>query len=237
MIEDKRSQFKVFELKDPSKTRKIVGSMESVMRLDINSIFHADLDLDVLYELAYGYHNASEDWDRGYVVNCGVHHGGSLCVMGEAVRRNRSVLKPVIGIDPYLNTAIEGKEGSSKELWDIAYRTSRENIHHFGLEYFVCPVIFGAAAFFDVAKFRSRVILIDTSHIYEETKKEIEMLMPSLIDGGWVVFDDYFPRHSDVMIAVNEFIDTQQTWDLDLYSIQFSDMGYSPMILMQARKK
>ena len=97
-MEDRRNQFQEFVLKEPDQTRRIVDSMYNVMKIDSDSIWHSHADLYAYYELAAGMHDVSEN--SGYVIHCGIHRGGSLCIMAEAVK-TKGLDRPVIGIDPF----------------------------------------------------------------------------------------------------------------------------------------
>ena len=229
--EDRRDRFVQFELKHPEETRQAVQSVESVVRTDEeHSIYHDWIELCILYELACGFHDAPDV--SGYIVHCGIHRGGSLCVMALGTF-NSLTTTPVIGIDPYdtrrTHNGIEDFSG-------VAYRILRENIHVLKLIDFVCPIIFDDVKLFDFFKVPIRIAFIDSLHEYDHTKREIELLLPNLVDNGWFVFDDYLPEPNGIMDAVNEFIDSNTEFEFNLYCYQYPDMKYSSMVFIQVRR-
>ena len=226
MMDDRRNSFPEFELKAPERTRGVVRPMEDMMRIDKDSIWHSQTELDALYELAYGLHDTPGT--QGHIIHCGIHRGGSICVMGAGARDSRSMLKPVIGIDPYYNSSYEGRDG----FWNESYRQARENIHHFGLADYICPIIFEDTKLFGTFRIPTRITFIDTTHLYEHTKEEIQLLVPNLVDNGWLVFHDYSSDY-EVIPAVNEFIDNQTDYELSNYHL---DLKYSTMLIMQVKR-
>ncbi len=97
-MEDRRNQFQEFVLRQPRKTKKVVDPMCQMMMVNKNSVWHSFAELYVYYELAAGMHDVSEN--SGHIIHCGVHRGGSLCVMAEAVRI-KGLDKPIWAIDPF----------------------------------------------------------------------------------------------------------------------------------------
>ena len=226
MIDDRRASFATFEFKEPAETRKVVQSMEDVMRVDSDSIWHSGLELDMLYELAYGMHNAPGT--KGHIIHCGMHRGGSICVMGAALCKSGSMYKPVIGFDPYWKESYRGVEG----FWGESYRILRENIHHFGLSDYVCPIIFKDTRFLSMFSIWTRLVFIDTSPQYDHKKEEIRVSLSHLVDNGYLVFHDYCPAQEGVITAVNEFIDNQTNYHLNIYNLRGSSM-----VLIQVKRK
>ena len=223
-VEDRRSRFDVFKLKQPEMTRKVVKSMINKIRIEDysltgeneNSILHHAGELQILYELAAGFHNAHDE--MGYIIHCGIYRAGSLCIMGTGMRDAGFGFKPIIALDPYYAGDAQKKKFLTKN-----YMLARQNIDQFNLQDYVCPIIYGDTSFFENtkllqrSKMRLRLVFIDTNHTYEHTKKEIECFFPNLIDNAWLVFHDYHPDHPGVITAVNEFIDNQPNDKLDVF--------------------
>ena len=252
MIDDRRATFERFEMKQPIETiqkiESMLGSMENVMEIDGESVPHSKEELGILYEIACGMHDVPNT--EGYIIHCGMHRGSSLCVMGEALKRNRSMIKPVIGLDPYWNTAIhwntmtadgsvtiQDRSKESEFLWNEAYRLLRENIKHFDLSFFVCPVIFSDLGFFEMFTLPARIIFIDTWHVYKHLKNEIEIILPNLNNNGWLIVHDYWQYHPGIIHALNEFLDTQTDYDITPYCWQYSDMEFGSLIMMRLKHK
>ena len=73
--------------------------------------------------------------------------------------------------------------------------------------------------FFDFWTMPVRLIFIDTSHTYEQTKLEIEKSIPHIVNDGWLALHDYHDAHPGVVCAVNEFLDSQTEYDLEVYFV------------------
>ena len=228
---DQYKGFNKFELKSPIKTRESVKFIENVIRSEHDSILHSRFELDVLYELAYGMHDLPGT--SGHIIHCGMHRGGSICVMAQAVRDSGSMLKPVIGIDPYVKEFRRTQPDFRNNACMLMY----DNIHKLSLEDCICPILFDDTKFFDMFSIPSRIIFIDSSHLYDHTKEEIRLLLPNLVNNGWLVFHNYAPKE-DVVTVVNEFIDNQTDYDLNLYYLADipGDLRDNSMILMQVRQ-
>lgn len=56
------------------------------------------------------------------------------------------------------------------------------------------------------------LIFIDTSHEYEQTRKEIEVYEPILRPGGIMVFHDTVSFYDGVQKPINEFLKTRKHW-------------------------
>lgn len=166
-------------------------------------IQHSHEELEILYEIAAGMHDI--DILQGYVVQCGAFCGGSACAMGRAIKDANKEYAPVLAIDSYTKSY-----GPLRELFNNAYRECRENIWANNLQDYVTLVVSDDALFLKQFWDKSiRVAFVDSSHHYEHTKEEITLLMPHIVDGGWIIFDDYFSDETPgVAKAVNEFIES-----------------------------
>lgn len=56
------------------------------------------------------------------------------------------------------------------------------------------------------------LIFVDTSHQYEQTKKEIELFEPLLRPGGIMVFHDTVSYYDGVQKPINQFLKTHRHW-------------------------
>ena len=170
-----------------------------------------------LYELACGYHHSNPETE-GYIIDCGTNCGASASVLASAIRDSNR-LKPVITLDVYHYNP-EAPNDASTETFTRKYLKSRETFFRLGLAHkYVCPVIFEDHKFLNFWNLPARLIFIDTSHTYEHTKIEIEKALPHIIDDGWLVLHDYGDEsyNGQVKAAVNEFLDNQTTYELNVY--------------------
>lgn len=56
------------------------------------------------------------------------------------------------------------------------------------------------------------LIFVDTSHIFDHTKREIEVYEPILRPGGIMVFHDTVTCYDGVQKAINQFLKTHKTY-------------------------
>ena len=207
---DRRYQFMPFQLQDSENTRNAVTAVDEIIQVRGGLSFD---EACALYELASGLHNLPEQ--QGFVMEFGSCMGHSACIMGTALRNAKQKVSPyhyVIAIDPYT------KEFPQYDDW---YIKSRESYWKTGLALtHVCPVIYDDIQFLDIWNQPARVIFIDTTHTYEQTKQEIEKSTPYLIDGGWLVLHDYLhPEWSRVAVALHDFLDEQTDYVFDIYHV------------------
>ena len=168
-------------------------------------IQHTMRELRVLYEVAAGFHDT--DLVEGYALQCGIFCGGSACVMGHALKDANKDYFPVVAIDSYTK-----EYEPLRATFDKAYQESRENIWALGLSNFVTTVISDDTLFLrNFWHSPIRVAFVDSSHHYEHTKEEIKLLMPYIVENGWLIFHDYFSEKTPgVTQAVNEFLEMKQ---------------------------
>ena len=63
-----------------------------------------------------------------------------------------------------------------------------------------------------------RVAFIDSSHHYEPTHAELKLILPLILDGGWLVLHDYFSEDTPgVGRAVDEVFESQDMNTFDFY--------------------
>ena len=204
-----KRQFTPFILKNPEDTKSVVTPIEDVVRNGKDSVWSEPEELYALYELAFGLHNNPST--EGYVIEFGSYRGGSTCVMGKAIRNSRTHYRPLFAVDPY------PKNSPS----DYAYVISRENYHRLDLTYYICPVICNCLEFLNFWTLPIRFAFLDASHKYELTKQEISAIMPHIVNDGWLVCDDYEEEDwTQVIPALNKFIDTQTEYDLEIFQIK-----------------
>lgn len=187
---------KLFELTQTgvnSRARHIVSLLDESIR----EIKHTGMELQIVYELAYGYHN--EPGLPGYCVNCGVFLGGTACAMAKGVRDSNNPYKPVIGIDPYIAW------GKSGQFFDAAtFAELNSNVLALKLQDYLCFVVHPDESYLSLWSNPIRFALIDTNHGYEQTKTELNLLEPYIVNGGWLFIHDYDPKYG-VFEAVNEW--------------------------------
>ena len=169
----------------------------------VMGIVHNYNDTVALYELAYGLHGPT----LGHVVQFGTHQAGSACIMGQGLK-DAGHVAPVVTIDPY-------RSWDHPKWGQFAYVKSQVNINELGLSEYVCPVIFD-----DIGFIKScwdspvRLVMIDTIHTEEQTKKEIEVILPYVVSRGWFYFHDYHKEFPGCVQAINEFIDSMGITDV-----------------------
>ena len=160
-----------------------------------NTLWHSTRELAIMYELSCGYHSNGE---KGHVLQCGTHYGGSACALGLGLQDSQtSYNKPAITIDP-LRPSDAFPDRHTKHI---------ENIWELGLQEYVCSILHHDIPVLGFWSAPVRICVIDTSHSYEHTKKELELCEPLVVDGGWLVCDDYDTEWgAGVKPAVDEFL-------------------------------
>lgn len=166
---------------------------------------HTNAELEALYQLAARMHDTEHL--EGDILQCGLFCGGSAFVMAHAARDDDSHETPVIAIDSWTKRYLP-----LRDLFDAAYVEYRENLNEFRLEEDVTAVHSDTASY--LAHFWTkpvRLAFIDSSHHYEATLRELQLLAPHIVPGGWLALHDYFAEATPgVRQAADEHFDG---WD------------------------
>ena len=126
--------------------------------------------------------------------------------------------KPVFTIDHY----IPFDDDASKQYVADSYAIAREIFHKLNLTEYICQIIYNDLAFLRFWTLPTRLIYLDSAHHYGHTKEAIYMLMDKLMLDGWLVLHDYVETRG-VLPALNEFLDEQTQYDIDIYAAAGSD--------------
>lgn len=206
-------QFPKFQLNSVERSRAAIEEIYSVYGRK-GSIAHSMEELQVFYELALGVHNPPGT--PGYVLQCGIFQGGSLCVFGLGLRDSGAEYSPAVGIDPY---RFYGDDSEWTAKCNVASEVLRKNIFALEVNTYVCPVIYNDLGFLE--RFWHdpiRVGFIDTNHTYNQTKDEARLLLPHMVDKGWLVFHDYRDDGDfwldQTVPAINEVLDSVDTYQV-----------------------
>ena len=134
--------------------------------------------------------------------------------MAHALRDDSLTETPLIAIDSYTKSY-----RPLRELFDNAYFEYRENLWEFRLEGHITAVLSDTVSF--LTHFWQqplRVAFIDSSHHYEPTHAELKLILPLILDGGWLVLHDYFSEDTPgVGRAVDEVFESQDMNTFDFY--------------------
>ena len=124
--------------------------------------------------------------------------------MAHAVKESKSDFTPVVTIDNYTKAY-----APLHEVFNQAYVECRENIWANHLQDYVTLIIANDTSYLKTFWASPiRIAFIDSSHHYEHTKQEIELIVPHLCPHGWLLFHDYFSEKTPgVARAVDEFLE------------------------------
>ena len=108
-----------------------------------------------------------------------------------------------------------------RQLFNDAYHEYRENLWEFRLHEHITAVQSDTVSFLThFWNLPLRVVFIDSSHHYEPTLNELNLVLPHLVDGGWLVLHDYFSEETPgVGRAVNAVFESQDLHKLDFFRI------------------
>ena len=217
-------EYGTFELKSPE-TPKIIKEFESQFKSDRSQIIHTTFELCIFYEMAYGMHS---DQESGYIYQSGIWQGGSLCAMGLAVKQaiadGYNLDFPIIGIDRYRS-----------EVRHYNLMVFKRKILEFDLHNYICPILQASHLVLSWNIHPARLILIDTEHTYDYTKKEIENALPLIAESAWMLLHDFgHEKFPGVRRAVEEFLESQKDFEiLDT----FYSVGEQHLFGMHLRRK
>ena len=222
--------FEPFPLIDDDKSRQVAADIKAIClkvaqdnRGEVDGAYvvqHSQHELQALYEIVARTHDSGHL--EGHVLQCGMFCGGSAFMMAHALRDDDSVRYPMVAIDSYTKDY-----RPLRELFDNAYFEYRENLWEFRLHEHITSVLSDTVSF--LTHFWNaplRVAFIDASHHYVPTLKELNLILPQLVDGGWLILHDMFSEDTPgVQRAVNEVFESK-----DLHAFEFYRMDQLAII-------
>lgn len=197
--------FEPLKLKEPDRTKVVVKKIRDTAREISHSnpspVLHGETELRDLYEVALGLHDTTDDF--GHVVQCGTYRGGSAAVLAMALKNRRAKAR-VITIDNF-TWARNNKEIS--ETVDDVFLAHKRLLEILELQNYIVSIWHKDLDFLDkLWNMPIKLAVIDSSHSYEHTWKEINAISPHIVPGGWMVFHDYTPRSIGVPRAIHEWL-------------------------------
>ena len=157
----------------------------------------------VLHELAGGLH---DDID-GYVIELGTYAGATAAIMAHAVEYYSRQL-PIIAIDRY--------------HWNPTVLSfAQDMFQRIGQANNIVQIVFDDLRAFKLfCNLPIRLLFIDSNHVYDHVMNTLEICVPSVQSGGWIVLHDYDWRskksrkdrpgqeYTDVVYAFQDFLST-----------------------------
>ena len=216
--------FQEFPLIDDDKSRQVAIDIEAIClkvaqdnRTVANAGFvvqHSRRELQALYEIVARAHDAGTL--EGHVLQCGLFCGGSAFMMAHALRDDATANHPLVAIDSYTKDY-----RPLRDLFDNAYLEYRENLWEFRLHEHITAVISDTVSYLgQFWQHPLRVAFIDSSHHYEPTLAELNLIIPWLVDGGWLILHDMFSDDTPgVQRAVNEVFESNDVNRFSFYRI------------------
>ena len=151
--------------------------------------------------------------------------------MAHAMRDDSSNAHPLVAIDSYTKDY-----RPLRQLFDDAYFEYRENLWEFRLHEHITAVISDTVSY--LTHFWTqpiRAAFIDSSHHYESTLNELNLILRHVVDGGWLILHDYFSEETPgVARAVGEVFQSHdmgecQCYQVDQLAIIHKDSGGTPL--------
>ena len=195
--------FEPFPFKNFESSREVVRKIREVIMCSGGINITTDEEQTMLYEISSGLHG---DVNTGIFVEFGSYCGSSATIIGAGLKEARSNL-PLITIDVYAHDDVPG----SKFITNNRFYIGRYIFRDLGLSNYVCQVAFDDVRFFEtfLMGFPVQFVFLDSDHGYEGVLRQLNLIMPKVVRGGWCVIHDYREKYQDrVVKAINEFIDT-----------------------------
>ncbi len=142
--------------------------------------------------------------------------------MAQAQWNRDNAAEPIEAIDSYTKDC-----APPRELFSNAYHAFRENLWEFRLHEHITPVLADTVLYLQhFWRYPLRLAFIDSSHHYEPTLKELTIILPYLVDGGWLILHDMFSEETPgVQRAANEVFEP-----IDLHEFEFYRMDQLAII-------
>ncbi len=162
-------------------------------------------ELSMLYEIAAGLHQDEDT--AGHCLEFGTFRGASAIIMGLALKEYHKEI-PLFTIDKY-----------HRDVNHINSLIAQQVFSQFDLKDFICPIIYPdleALSFLDP---KLRLIFLDSDHSYEHKTGAIWTAMERLVTDGWLLIHDYHVECRGTVNAVNDFLDSQDLYDIEVFRI------------------
>jgi cephalosporin hydroxylase len=131
------------------------------------------------------------------VVEIGVYHGDTTVFIGKYLRYSGKDAMQIC-IDPF-------ERAKAEPLNAIGNRAVFEaNVADNLLD--VITIAEPSEAASELIDEYIGLLVIDGSHLYENTKKDLALYAPKVVPGGYMFVDDYGPAYPGVVRALDEFI-------------------------------
>ena len=176
-------------------------------------IRHNMEELYFLYDLARGEYDTLD----GYIFQAGVFCGGSACAMALGLKEARNANKPLVAVDVF-KAAGANVFPEDKAHW--AFIEARQNMIALGLEEQMCLGMCSDIAVAPLFRPHFRIIMIDSSHAYNHTLKELVAMTPLVVKNGFMVLHDYYETHCGVKQAVDEYFDSYDKRQFQIYDFE-----------------
>ena len=176
-------------------------------------IRHTMEELYFLYDLARGEYDTLD----GYIFQAGVLCGGSACVLASALKDARRSDKPVIGVDVF-RKASWSVFGSEHEHWP--YMEARQNTMALNLHDWLCLSMCFDVVFAEFLKTGFRIIVLDSDHKHKHVLRQLNVMIPLVVDNGFMVIHDYYETHCGVKQAVDEYFDSYDKRRFQIYDFE-----------------
>lgn len=183
-----------------------------------NIIWHSEEEMRFLYDFVT---QCVSNESEGYILQCGIFCGGSACMLASACRDMKYKWYPVLAIDNFYSSApLPSKPGIQPRLIDFAATESRLSLLTHDLMPYLHLVQADDCQF--ISSFWTKPVqfaFVDSSHLYEHTLQEIQLLVPHISSNGMLLFHDYWNPELGVGTAVNEFFRAYR--DRTVYAYSF----------------
>ena len=195
------NSFQPFLFRDFEKSLDVVEAIRTTA-VNLGAESKSDIeDCVLLYELSSGLHG---DFPVGYFLEIGTFHGMSASVITKGFLKFHSPNRFLFTIDKFSMYDAGGKAHKNDYI-----KIARQLFFKLGIEKHICQIVpDNSLSFLQFWNLPICLAYVDGGHHYEQVKAEIDMIMPFVVEGGWVIFHDYVEEDwSGVVPAVNEFID------------------------------
>ena len=172
-----------------------------LLRIHLNSY----RELSMLYEIAAGFHQDEDT--AGHCLEFGTFRGGSAVIMGLALREYHKEI-PLFTIDSY-----------HTDVNHINSLIAQQVFSRFDLKDFICPIIYPDLEALSLLAPPFRLIFLDSDHSYTQKTRAISVAMERLVTDGWLLIHDYHAGCRGTVNAVNEFLDSQDLYDIEVFRI------------------
>lgn len=148
---------------------------------------------------------------NAFILEIGAYHGRTTAFMAN-VLRSIDCRMPILSIDPFERACPDNKNPQG------SYFEYLSTIQAYGFEHCCLPLAAFSQDCAVIVPGNVAVLVVDGYHHYSTVRNDLEVYGPKVLPDGFIFVDDYRPDYPDVVRAADEFLSSNQDFEIAVKS-------------------